>query len=89
MTIALERKFGTYSARAVTFAGLYRRVVDAAVAAHRLEERYPIFHQALYHEELAMLYFLVEDALGQYDHVDMLRKSSKEKAEMIHRLVGG
>lgn len=89
MTVALENKFGKYAANAMTFAGLYGRVVDAAVAAHRLEERYPIFHQALYHEELAMLYFLVEDVLGRYDHVDMLRKSSKEKATMIHRLVGG
>ncbi|WP_053115617.1 hypothetical protein [Winslowiella iniecta] len=89
MTIALDSTFTKYSTVTVALAGAYGHVQDATAAARRLKDRYPIFYQALYHEDLEMLYFLVEDILGRYDQFELSQADFKRKAEIIYRLING
>ncbi|EMH4161759.1 hypothetical protein RJ498_000976 [Pluralibacter gergoviae] len=75
-----------YSTWAVSFAGLYGVVQDAADAAQRLKLRDGIFYNALYHEKIEMLYFLIEKIIERNPPILSAISSEQNVAESIMRI---
>ncbi|MCU5771363.1 hypothetical protein N5923_06720 [Erwiniaceae bacterium BAC15a-03b] len=87
MSFSVDSKLSAISAIAVTAAGMYGRVQLAANAANRLKIFNSIYYQALYSQELEMMYFLIEPVMSRNDHFSILMASDDEIASAIMRLI--
>ncbi|WP_297199646.1 hypothetical protein [uncultured Pluralibacter sp.] len=86
LTTTIESKMFKYSTWAVSFADLYGVVQDAADAAQRLKLRDGIFYNALYHEKIEILYFLIEKIIERNPPILRAISSEQNVAESIMRI---
>lgn len=71
----------------ILLSGLYGVIQNAADSAHRLSIQSPTYHNALYTQELEMMYFLIEPLFKRAGAFQQ-PLSDKNIANIITRMIG-
>ncbi|MGP3594295.1 hypothetical protein [Vagococcus sp. WN89Y] len=87
LTFSIDRKLAKIAAGAVTIAGYYGYVQEAADAANRLKQQNGMYYHALYAEKLEMMYFLIEPVISRNVNLSILRSTDEDIAEAIKRII--
>lgn len=78
---------GRFTGGIILLSGLYGVVQNAADSAHRLSIQSPTYHNALYTQELEMMYFLIEPLFKRAGAFQQ-PLSDKNIANIITRMIG-
>lgn len=85
----LKAKTGTLSTYSVFFLKLYGLVEEASKSANLLKSSHPYYYNALYHNELEMMFFIIEPIILQSSIFNPASTSDNDIAYAISRMIKG